>query len=389
MITLNVQQMQYAATGACILASGGGGSYQVSLKILQDGVPAGSTANVVSIPEIDPKAWLCVCANMGAPDALFKTTNPFATGNAFAGLAAKLQLTFAYTCPVEVGAINTVSPLTVAVQKGVPVIDADGAGRSIPTLPLDTFAANGIPLYPNCIAANSPPGQAFDQAGVDIAGPAPEAQAELTFLGVQMSAPFGGIAGLAMYAQTGATLQNAPPVGGTLSLAVQLGQTYATSFGPARLSSIVSQIKATGRACRAIFRGYITNIVQAQGGTDIGYIVVSQNQDGSGRQLWIYNQNENIFATFSDQSFPAVMGPDSMCYLPFTANQTVFDNSDLNNLFQQPNYTPILIDVLAISAPAIVLQNATLMASWQAARAPLGYAGPFSQPWTTMNIPES
>lgn len=390
--TIGYSQMQQSAIGACFLASGGGGSYQVSTQILAQGVGPSGKVTVISLSEAQDSLWLCVCANMGAPDALFKTSNPYATGNALAGLAQLMQkitpgfAQFSYVCPVEVGAINTVSPLSAAFQKSLPVIDADGAGRSIPTLPLDTFAADALPLYPNCIASNSNPGQPFNTSFINIAGPAPEAEAEMTFLGVQMSQPFGGIAGLAMYAQQGTTLKKNPPVSGTLTDACQIGAIYQATSGWTRATQIVSYLQTKslgglGRAAAVVFGGYITNMVQATGGTDIGYIVVSSSPDGSSDQLWIYNQNENIFAngTWSDQ--PIVVGPDSVCYLPFDQGQAIFDNSDLWQLFSGAGYSPIPIYVVAAAAPTVVTQNQTLMASWQSTRCTLGYAGPYVQPW--------
>jgi DUF917 family protein len=46
-------------------------------------------------------------------------------------------------------------------------------------------------------------------------------------------------------------------------------------------------------------------LVQAEGGTDVGQIVVSA-ADESGTELWIYNQNENIFASLNTQGEPYI-----------------------------------------------------------------------------------
>ena len=74
-------------------------------------------------------------------------------------------------------------------------------------------------------------------------------------------------------------------------------------------------------------------------------------------------------------------GPDSICYVPAAADQEIFDNSDLWQLFQQSSYRPMEVYVLAIEASAAVLQSATLMEGWRATRAERGYAGPFLQRW--------
>jgi uncharacterized protein len=384
---MNRAQMHDVAIGACVLASGGGGSYQAARKMLDRGVPAGASATVVEVDEVDDDAWLCVSANMGSPSALFGTVNEFAASNAFEGFQRYLRQTspappFGYVLPVEVGAVNSIAPLTVAVQQGVPVVDADGAGRSIPTLPLSTYAANRLPLFPNCIASNSTGrGAPYHMASIQIAGDEPETHAELAFLGVQMSAPFGGVAGLAAYAMSGRTLREKPPARGSLTLALRVGEQYRRGAGHERALALAAGISRAGRACKEIFHGYITRMAQATGSTDTGHIVVSERRDGAGTQLWIYNRNESIYACHSELGAPYIMGPDSICYVPAGADQEVFDNSDLWRLFQGSSYEPLEVHVLGVEAPSVVLHNARLMQSWQAQRAELGHAGPFLQRW--------
>lgn len=386
---LNRVQMHDVAIGACILASGGGGSYQAAKRLLEKAVPLDAGATVVDACEVDDASWLCVCAQMGAPSALFHTTNAFATGNAVDGFQRQLRHTepeypgtFRHVLPVEVGAINSIAPLTVAVQQRVSVVDADGAGRSIPTLPLHIYAAHGIRLFPNCIASNSTElGGAYHTASLCLAADEPETLAELAFLGVLMSAPFGGIAGIAAYAMDGRTLRQKPPALGSLTLALEVGGRYRLGGARERASAIATHVTRGGRACREIFHGYVSGMVQATGAIDVGHIVVSEHADGTGTRLWIYNQNENIYACHSELSGPLVMGPDSICYVPASADQEVFDNSDLWQLFQRPSYRPIEVYVLGVEAPSAVLQCAKLMRNWQATRAERGYAGPFQQRW--------
>jgi DUF917 family protein len=386
---LNRDQMHDVAIGACILASGGGGSYQAAKRLLDKGVPAGAGATVVDTAEVGDASWLCVCAQMGAPSAAFRTVNEFAAGNAFDSFQKHLRQThpeypgaFGYVLPVEVGAINSITPLTVAVQRHIPVIDADGAGRSIPTLPLLVYAAHGIPLYPNCIASNSTQlGGPYHAASLHVDGDQPETLAENAFLSVLLSAPFGGIAGLAAYAMDGRTLRQKPPALGSLTLALEIGERYRQGGARDRALALATHITRAGRACKEVFHGYVTEMAQATGGTDVGHIVVSERADGTGTQLWIYNQNENIYACHSELSAPLVMGPDSISYIPAATDQEVFDNSDLWQIFQQPSYRPIEVHVLGVEAPAVVLQSAKLMRSWHATRAERGYAGPFLQRW--------
>ena len=386
---LNRDQMQDVAIGACILGAGGGGSYQAAKRLVDKAMPSDAVATVVEAGEVDDASWLCVSAHMGAPSALFRATNEFAAANAFDDFEKYLRQTdpgfpgtFGYVLPIELGAINSIAPLTVAVQRGIPVIDADGAGRSIPTLLLHTYAANGIPLFPNCIASNSTElGGSHHAASIHIGGDDPEGLAESAFLAVLRSAPFGGIAGIAAYAMDGTTLRRKPPPPGSLALALEIGQRYRRGGARERASEIARQVTRAGRACKEVFHGYVTGMAQSAGGTDVGHIVVSEHADGTGTQLWIYNENENIYACHSELSAPFIMSPDSICYVPAADDQEVLDNSDLWQIFQRPSYKPTEVCVLGVAAPAMVLQCAKLMRNWHAMRAEHGYAGPFLQRW--------
>lgn len=394
---LDKEDMLDACAGACILASGGGGSYQVSLKIVEEGVGAHDVAQAIPPGALPAKSWAAVSANMGSPDALFKTANPHAAANAFRALQDWCRTQprgsrfsgfkeFAACIPVEVGAINTASPLTTAVQMKIPVVDADGAGRSIPTLPLTTYARE-IPFFPNYVASEAPPGKPYNTGQIDIrATKAVEEAAEEAIIGLVMTPPFAGIAGLAVYAQQGSDLEKHPPVPGTLYDALQIGSAVKSRTGKARAQAVVDYLtsaKRPGGPRRAavVFRGRVKQMVQAEGGTDIGSIVLHGRANGDTKDvdLWIFNQNENIFCARSDQEGPLVMGPDSICYVP--AEGDVFDNSDLWKLWQSsPKKIPEVF-VVAVAAPQQVTANDELLKAWQAERAQFGYPGPFAQPW--------
>ncbi|RKX43696.1 MAG: hypothetical protein DRP33_00565 [Thermotogae bacterium] len=46
---------------------------------------------------------------------------------------------FDFVVPVETGGFNSVTPLHAGALKGLPVVDADGAGRAVPELQMTTF----------------------------------------------------------------------------------------------------------------------------------------------------------------------------------------------------------------------------------------------------------
>jgi len=54
--------------------------------------------------------------------------------------------------PVELGGFNTLAAVDVAARHGIPVVDADGAGRSVPEVHLKVYTIDDIPLAPMTIA---------------------------------------------------------------------------------------------------------------------------------------------------------------------------------------------------------------------------------------------
>jgi len=54
--------------------------------------------------------------------------------------------------PVELGGFNTLAAVDVAARRGIPVVDADGAGRAVPEVHLKVYTLDNIPLAPMAVA---------------------------------------------------------------------------------------------------------------------------------------------------------------------------------------------------------------------------------------------
>ena len=405
MFTIRKREMQTAVAGACVLASGGGGSYQVARELIEQGIPNSSKVTLVGLEELShqPAGWLAASANMGAPDALFQTANPHAPAHAVQALEAELQRMsedrrfahfpergFSWVLPIEVGAINVASPLTVAAQLGppgreggLPLIDADAAGRSIPTLSLTVFAANGIAISPAVVASEGLHQGAWRTAtkryNSAVVWVDDETAAEDAIIGLVNTVPFGGIAGLAIYPMTAAELlSRTPPVAGTLSLALEIGHVLESSSGELRAERVAERIRDAGRASEVIWHGRVREVVQAEGGVDVGRIVL-EDATGSDVLFTIYNENENVYAMRSDRDTPCVLGPDSICYVTAGDDPLAIDNSDLNRLYAKAPRTRLELFVLAVEA-APQMRERVIIDNFAAVNRALGYAGAY-RPW--------
>lgn len=54
--------------------------------------------------------------------------------------------------PIEVGGMNTLIPLAIANELGLPVIDADSMRRAFPQIEMTVFTLHGIPAAPLVVA---------------------------------------------------------------------------------------------------------------------------------------------------------------------------------------------------------------------------------------------
>jgi hypothetical protein len=136
--------------GAAIFSAGGGGDPETGYSIADNLISQSCTVRLVAPSEVPAEAKVVNFACVGAttaigydPDAAVKTLKVL---EEYAGFSA-----FA-TIPVELGGFNTLAAVDVAARRGVPVMDADGAGRSVPEVHLKVYTIDNIPITPMAVA---------------------------------------------------------------------------------------------------------------------------------------------------------------------------------------------------------------------------------------------
>ena len=102
--------------------------------------------------EVPDDAGIAIAAGMGSPQGATGMTFDTAGSVAFDAVA-KQYGKLDYVAAVEVGAANSIVPMLVSAQKKIPLVDANGAGRAVPTLPSTTYAQVGIPATPAVLSA--------------------------------------------------------------------------------------------------------------------------------------------------------------------------------------------------------------------------------------------
>ena len=304
MRTLDSQDLEDVIYGACFLGCGGGGPFGTAQEMLQTILNLTDKITVLDVTEVDAADTFVVTAYIGSATAVVHTTlKHVSPTDACERLAQAVGLPLAGVVPAEVGAVNTLAPMTVAARLNIPIIDADGAGRAVPEIMLTTYASRLIPISP-VVVANEEDEQVLLYVQDALA-------AERLVRSIVTSPSFGGIGGLALWAMNGSTLRSSA-IAGTLHHAQSLGAIlrWAREHGADPVQAILSHLEDRGKL---LFTGEVVRITtQTTGGFDF-FTVVLQNDEGA--QVWIYSQNENMLAWRDDDNAPIAMSPDLICYL--------------------------------------------------------------------------
>ena len=160
MRTLDIDSLEDILVGAAFLGTGGGGSLDKGLQTVAADLKMGRSIRLADPDELPPETWACTPYYCGSLAPTGKTAfrakvTPYEGTECL--LAAKvlerhLGVTFGTTVATELGGGNTAAALSVAAQLGLPALDADGAGRSVPDLQHSTYFVAGIPIAPMGIA---------------------------------------------------------------------------------------------------------------------------------------------------------------------------------------------------------------------------------------------
>ena len=356
--TLSKTDLQDILNGACILSSGGGGPYAIGEQIISQ---LKQPVRLISPADVDDAATMAIAAAVGSPDAAGAAPFPMTIAPlAFDALNALHKPTtgkdFDYVLPGEVGSGNTFIPMTVAAGKGIPIVDAAGARRSVPTLTTSTYNNPKASIAPIVVAS---PQSTVSFTAQDAA------RAEGPLRSIISAGGFGQFAGVAFWAMTGKVMK-AIAVHNTTTYAMQLGQVLRKALAKIGKQDPVNAV-CEFLGGRVVIIGELANPSESTaGGFDTGAVTITTADQS--RKVWIYNQNENLIAWDEQRDTPIGMAPDLLCYL--TTDGIPFTNADLSRAKGK--------QVALIAAPSdAALRQPAMIAAFQAVLQGLGYAGPY------------
>ncbi|MGY4707629.1 DUF917 domain-containing protein [Candidatus Bipolaricaulota sp. J31] len=299
---LDWDEVEDLIRGCAVLGTGGGGSPARGLALLRGDREAGRSFRLISPEEVPDDAWAAspyMCGSV-SPEGE-ESSGVEECLRAFAALERFLGVEFHAAVATEIGGGNTAVALSVAARKGVPLLDADPAGRSVPELEHSTFAVYGVPIAPLSVA--TPRGDLLILAEVESDGRAEELVRTVAVLS-------GNHAGVTDHPLKGSDLKRML-IPGTITKALEVGRALreAKERGEDPVAFLVEQMRGY-----LLFRGRVKGHAwEVSGGFTVGEIHIEGQGEYRSHTYRIWYKNEHIVSWFDDK--PDVMAPDLICVL--------------------------------------------------------------------------
>jgi hypothetical protein len=136
--------------GAAIFSAGGGGDPEVGNNIVNRLVDEGHIVELLDPTEVLDDAIVANFACVGATTSVAYRSK--AAVKTLEILEEYIGRKLFAVIPVELGGFNTLAAVDVAARHGIPVVDGEGAGRSVPEVHLKVYTIDDISLAPMTVA---------------------------------------------------------------------------------------------------------------------------------------------------------------------------------------------------------------------------------------------
>jgi DUF917 family protein len=291
--------------GSIILAAGGGGPVQAGKALLKSMISSHTMPQLLPWDEITDDMRVTVPVAMGSCATLLEDFLDFQMVRAleiYQKLAGKVDAVI----PVETGQVNTLAVLYAGAKSGVPVIDGDGTGRSIPELKNTVFYSAKIKLYPFVM---------FDSLGNEVVLDAKTPE-DIDRLGRTICTEMGGHCGVCGFDITGAEVKKVA-IPRTISECERLGRVLRENFD---LDPVDALVKA--RNGFLFIRGRISKLQsKVVHGHDYGNMIVDGFGSDKGKVLNVGFKNEGLIAYLNKK--PVVISPDHVFILDLLTHKPV------------------------------------------------------------------
>ena len=180
---LNREDLMNILYGAAILGTGGGGSLDEGIAMIDEALQAGKEFKLADFEEMDPDAvigtpYACGAISPLTEEEVKKYARLKETDESFYILCMKQLEQFlgkevSAVISTELGGGNTATAFYVGAMTGRCIMDGDPAGRSVPALQHSTYFLQGVPMCPMSVMNKFGEGAVFtnvfdDERGEDM-----------------------------------------------------------------------------------------------------------------------------------------------------------------------------------------------------------------------------
>ncbi|MGD0550461.1 MAG: DUF917 domain-containing protein, partial [Candidatus Bathyarchaeia archaeon] len=291
--------------GTTILGTGGGGSPQAGIEVLESDLKAGRRLRIVSLDEIPDESLLVSPYYIGsvAPDV--RPSKKVTIADPFAVALESVERYFgrkvAATAATELGGGNTAAALHVASQLGIPMVDGDLLGRAGPELHQSTTHIFGASMAPSAVVSETGT-VIFIERYADID--------DYESLARYVAVLAGGHAAVIDTPLTKSTAAKIL-IKGSISRSIALGKAVRQALQDRRDAVEAVRNLLDGWL---VFRGTVKKYEwRNEKGFLFGDVTLSGDKEWQGQSLRSWIKNEHIFAWLGSK--PIVMPPDLIMFL--------------------------------------------------------------------------
>lgn len=316
MRTLNHENLLDILYGCAILGTGGGGSLDEGIEMIDEALAAGKEFKLTTFEEMSPEdvigtPYACGAISPLTEEEIKKYARLKETDESFYILCMKQLERFlgrevSAVISTELGGGNTATAFYVGAMTGRPIVDGDPAGRSVPALQHSTYFLQGVPMCPMSVMNKFGEGAVFtnvfdDERGEDLVR--------------ALAVVSQNTIAVMDHVNTAAVLKDAV-IRGAISYAEAIGKAYRQTLAAG--GDYVKAVTETGKG-KMMFEGTVTESgYETRDGYTYGDTVIAGTGAYAGHTLRIWYQNENIISWLDGEFFVTV--PDLICVFDLDNN---------------------------------------------------------------------
>jgi hypothetical protein len=316
MKTLSWQEVDDTLVGATVLGCGGGGDYEEGRELMRRAYDAGRAVTLAAPDEVAPDAVVCcpygvggLTVGEGAVYQGLELAAEYPGVLAVRALGEHLAVSFGALISGELGGWSIADAFFPAAVMGLPVVDADPAGRAVPEIENSLFNVHGLPIAPQAVT---------NEVGdtVVITRVANDARAEALVRALAVASR--NVVWVADHALPWREMRPAV-IEGAVTLAGRVGEAlrHARENGDDAAAAVAAVC-----AGRVVFRGRVAACRwEERGGFTWGDLELTGEGPDAGSSCRVWSKNENLLAWRDGE--PIVTSPDLICCLSSRTSEPV------------------------------------------------------------------